>query len=80
MADVVVAIMTVVAGALLCVRGCAAIRVAVPAGAFVAAFLLGAGLVQATTDSTLLGTATVIPDNERWLHEPQAAADLQAVT
>ncbi|MFZ2394646.1 hypothetical protein [Rhodoferax sp.] len=23
-------------------------------------------------------TATVIPDNERWLHEPQAAADLQA--
>ena len=58
MADVVVAIMTVVAGALLCVRGCAAIRVAVPAGAFVAAFLLGAGLVQATTDSTLLGTAT----------------------
>ncbi|TCT00498.1 hypothetical protein [Paralcaligenes ureilyticus] len=23
-------------------------------------------------------TATVIPDNERWLHEPKAAADLQA--
>ena len=23
-------------------------------------------------------TATVIPDNERWLHEPQAAADLEA--
>lgn len=22
-------------------------------------------------------TATVIPDNERWLHSPQAAADLQ---
>lgn len=22
-------------------------------------------------------TATVIPDNERWLHEPKAAADLQ---
>ena len=21
--------------------------------------------------------ATVIPDNERWLHEPQAAADIQ---
>lgn len=26
----------------------------------------------------LVRTATVIPDNERWLHEPQAAADLQA--
>ena len=24
----------------------------------------------------LIRTATVIPDNERWLHEPQAAADL----
>ena len=24
----------------------------------------------------LVRTATVIPDNERWLHEPQAAADL----
>lgn len=23
-------------------------------------------------------TATVIPDNERWLHQPDAAADLQA--
>ena len=23
-------------------------------------------------------TATIIPDNERWLHEPQAAANLQA--
>jgi len=23
-------------------------------------------------------TATVIPDNERWLHEPKAAADVQA--
>lgn len=23
-------------------------------------------------------TATVIPDNERWLHEPQAAADLRS--
>jgi hypothetical protein len=23
-------------------------------------------------------TATVIPDNERWLHEPKAAADFQA--
>lgn len=23
-------------------------------------------------------TATVIPDNERWLHEPKAAEDLQA--
>lgn len=24
----------------------------------------------------LIRTATVIPDNERWLHEPQAGADL----
>ena len=24
----------------------------------------------------LIRTATVIPDNERWLHEPLAAADL----
>lgn len=24
----------------------------------------------------LIRTATVIPDNERWLHEPQAATDL----
>lgn len=26
----------------------------------------------------LVRTATVIPDNERWLHEPQSAADLQS--
>jgi hypothetical protein len=26
----------------------------------------------------LVRTATVIPDNERWLHEPQAAADLRS--
>ncbi|NEX17741.1 MAG: hypothetical protein C1943_14245 [Halochromatium sp.] len=26
----------------------------------------------------LVRTATVIPDNERWLHEPPAAADLRA--
>lgn len=26
----------------------------------------------------LVRTATVIPDNERWLHEPKAAADLQS--
>jgi hypothetical protein len=26
----------------------------------------------------MVRTATVIPDNERWLHEPRAAADLQA--
>lgn len=25
----------------------------------------------------LVRTATVVPDNERWLHQPQAAADLQ---
>ncbi len=25
----------------------------------------------------LVRTATVIPDNERWLHEPQAAADFE---
>lgn len=25
----------------------------------------------------MVRTATVIPDNERWLHEPRAAADLQ---
>jgi hypothetical protein len=25
----------------------------------------------------IVRTATVIPDNERWLHEPEAAADLQ---
>ncbi|MDD2690549.1 MAG: hypothetical protein PHX69_02055 [Simplicispira sp.] len=26
----------------------------------------------------IVRTATVIPDNERWLHEPKTAADLQA--
>ena len=26
----------------------------------------------------MIRTATVIPDNERWLHEPAAAANLQA--
>jgi hypothetical protein len=26
----------------------------------------------------LVRTATVVPDNERWLHEPQSAADLKA--
>ena len=26
----------------------------------------------------LIRTASVIPDNERWLHQPQAAADLQS--
>jgi len=26
----------------------------------------------------IVRTATVIPDNERWLHEPKAAAELQA--
>lgn len=26
----------------------------------------------------LVRTATVIPDNERWLHEPQATADLNS--
>jgi hypothetical protein len=26
----------------------------------------------------MVRTATVIPDNERWVHEPQAAADLQS--
>jgi hypothetical protein len=26
----------------------------------------------------MVRTATVIPDNERWLHEPQAAADLRS--
>ena len=26
----------------------------------------------------IVRTATVIPDNERWLHEPKAADDLQA--
>jgi hypothetical protein len=25
----------------------------------------------------IVRTATVIPDNERWLHDPEAAADLQ---
>ncbi|MBI4741321.1 MAG: hypothetical protein HY777_07205 [Betaproteobacteria bacterium] len=25
----------------------------------------------------LVRTVTVVPDNERWLHQPQAAADLQ---
>jgi hypothetical protein len=26
----------------------------------------------------MVRTATVMPDNERWLHEPQAAANLQS--
>lgn len=26
----------------------------------------------------MVRTATVIPDNERWLHQPEASADLQA--
>ncbi len=26
----------------------------------------------------LVRTATVIPDNERWLHQPQAASELQS--
>ena len=26
----------------------------------------------------MVRTATVMPDNERWLHEPQAAADLRS--
>jgi len=26
----------------------------------------------------IVRTATVIPDNERWLHDPKVAADLQA--
>jgi len=26
----------------------------------------------------MVRTATVIPDNERWLHEPQAAADMSS--
>ena len=26
----------------------------------------------------MVRTATVMPDNERWLHEPQAAVDLQS--
>ena len=26
----------------------------------------------------LVRTATVVPDNERWLHTPQAAADIQS--
>jgi hypothetical protein len=26
----------------------------------------------------MVRTATVIPDNERWLHEPQAAADMRS--
>jgi hypothetical protein len=25
----------------------------------------------------LIRTATVVPDNERWLHEPEAASDLR---
>ncbi len=28
----------------------------------------------------LVRTATVIPDNERWLHEPQAVADIERAT
>jgi hypothetical protein len=30
------------------------------------------------SDVRLSRNATVVPDNERWLHQPQAAADLQA--
>jgi hypothetical protein len=26
----------------------------------------------------LIRTATIVPDNERWIHEPKAAADLAA--
>jgi hypothetical protein len=26
----------------------------------------------------LIRTATVVPDNERWLHQPRSAADLEA--
>lgn len=56
MSDVVVAVITVVAGSLLCVRGCAAMRTAVPAAAAVGGFLLGAGIVHAGNGSTMLGT------------------------
>jgi len=55
MTDVVMAILTVAAGTVLCVRGCAAMRLAVPAAAAVGAFLLGAATVHCLTGSTLLG-------------------------
>jgi len=34
---------------------------------------------ESETGVRIVRTATVIPDNERWLHEPAASADLQAV-
>ena len=33
---------------------------------------------ESETGVRIVRTATVIPDNERWLHEPAASADLQA--
>lgn len=55
MSDIVVAVLTVAAGLVLCLRGCAAMRVAVPAAAAVGAFLLGAAVVHGITGSALLG-------------------------
>ncbi|MEY4174766.1 MAG: hypothetical protein RI900_1931 [Actinomycetota bacterium] len=56
MSDVVVAVITVLAGSLLCVRGCAAMRAAVPAAAAVGGFLLGASIVHVGNGTTMLGT------------------------
>lgn len=56
MSDVVVAVITVLAGSLLCVRGCAAMRAAVPAAAAVGGFLLCASIVHVGNGTTMLGT------------------------
>lgn len=54
MTDVVVAVIMVGTGALLCLRGCGAIRVALPLAAAAAGLLLGAAAVHVLTGHELL--------------------------
>ena len=56
MADVVTAALTVVAGVLLCTRGCAATRLAIPTATAVGTFLLAAGIVHTATGASMLGS------------------------